>query len=224
MTGIKIDRIVRSKRRSLGLQVTPQAHLIVRAPERMPMHFIEQFIFKNQAWITKQQNASRERSAQIKPKEFVNGELFLYLGKSYPLAIVDDKQTRLSFDEGFRLSRGRLTRAKRLFISWYKNEAAKKIKERLEWYSSLSGLKYKGFAITSARKRWGSCTPCDNLNFSWRLIMAPPDIIDYVVSHELAHLAERNHSRRFWKKVAAFFPRFKESRLWLKANGHLLYL
>lgn len=128
----------------------------------------------------------------------------------------------LSFYNGFYLSKKCLKEAKHLFVRWYKNEAAAKIKERLNWYCSRSGLKYNEFNITSAQKRWGSCTSLNNLNFSWRLIMTPLEIIDYVVTHELTHLTEKNHSKRFWEKLSLLFPGFKQCKIWLKENEHLL--
>ena len=78
--------------------------------------------------------------------------------------------------------------------------------------------------ITSAEKRWGSCSGDDNLSFSFRLIMAPPDIIDYVIVHELMHIKEKNHSPKFWKLVEAVMPEYKIHRRWLKDNHHKFIL
>jgi hypothetical protein len=86
------------------------------------------------------------------------------------------------------------------------------------------GLVYASLRITSARRRWGSCGPKGTLNFSWRLVMAPPPVIDYVIVHELAHLEIRNHSRLFWERVARWSPDYKQQQAWLKANGRLLSL
>ncbi|MBI5872979.1 MAG: M48 family metallopeptidase [Candidatus Omnitrophica bacterium] len=222
MTDIKIDKIIRSKRRTLGLQITHDASLVIRAPKRMPLYFIEKIVREKSSWIKKRQKIAAERAVRLTPKQFVEGEEFLYLGSAWRLSIVDNNPAPLLFDQGFHLSKNHLARARETFIYWYKKEAAAKIKERLDLHSSLSGLKYNKFNITGAQKRWGSCTPANNLNFSWRLIMAPPEVIDYVVTHELAHLAQRNHSRHFWKKVSDLFPKFKECRAWLRKNEHIL--
>ncbi|MCX6807530.1 MAG: M48 family metallopeptidase, partial [Patescibacteria group bacterium] len=82
--------------------------------------------------------------------------------------------------------------------------------------------KYKQIRVTSAKKRWGSCSHKGNISFSWRLIMATPSIIDYVIVHELAHLREYNHSKKFWQFVAKIIPYYKEQRKWLKDNGYTL--
>ncbi len=85
-------------------------------------------------------------------------------------------------------------------------------------------MDYKSIRITSARTRWGSCSSKGNLSFTWRLVMAPPQVIDYVVAHELAHLQVRNHSPAFWQKVKTIMPDYLQYRRWLDAHGHLLTL
>ena len=85
-------------------------------------------------------------------------------------------------------------------------------------------LQYAKIRISNARTRWGSCGFNANLSFSWRLVMAPLPVIDYVVAHELAHLMHKNHSQRFWAAVRALFPDYEVHKKWLKLNGHLLVL
>ncbi len=109
-------------------------------------------------------------------------------------------------------------------MNWYKDRAYEKIGQRVEWYARKYEFKYNKTKITTAQKRWGSCSSKGNLNFSWRLIMAPLPVIDYVVIHELVHLEERNHSRLFWDKVKYFYPEYPKCGNWLKENGHLLKL
>lgn len=103
-----------------------------------------------------------------------------------------------------------------------KEEALEKITKKVKHYSSLSGFKYKNIKITSAQKRWGSCTFQNNLNFPKKLALAPDKIIDYVVIHELCHIKEKNHSSKFWQEVAQIMPDYKIYRHWLKQNGYLL--
>lgn len=224
MTNIKIDKIIRSKRRTLALEITRDARLIVRAPETTSLEFIEKVVFKKRSWIQKKQKLAKEKYRQVQLKEFVNGEGFLYLGNTYRLYIVDNCEPPLLFDQEFRLSRVYLPTARELFIDWYKKQAYQKIKERVDWYSNLFGLKYNKFGITDAQKRWGSCGAKDNLHFSWRIIMVPLSVADYVVVHELVHLTEKNHSRKFWDRVRIMIPNYNESMTWLKNNDHLLMI
>jgi len=224
MKKTKIDRIIRSKRKTLALEIARDASLIVRAPERTSLDYIEKVVYKKRFWIQEKQKIAREKYRKMTPKEFVNGEGFLYLGDTYRLSIVADSDIPLSFDKEFWLSKNYLLNAKQVFITWYKKEAHQKIKERLDWYSTLFGLKYNKFNITDAQKRWGSCSAKGNLHFSWRLIMAPLKIIDYVVIHELIHLTEKNHSKKFWSKVRILLLDYERHREWLKDNGDLLVI
>jgi predicted metal-dependent hydrolase len=221
MTEIMIDQIIRSKRKTLSLEITHDARLIVRAPKTASFGFIEKFILEKRLWIQDKQKLVKEKHSMSQPKKFVNGEEFLYLGNAYRLCIVTDNTYPLLFFQEFYLSVKYLPKARQLLIDWYKQEAYRKIKERVDLYSRLFGLKYNKFSITNAQKRWGSCNAKDNLCFSWRLIMFPLQIIDYVVIHELAHIKEKNHSIRFWNKVRIMIPDFKKSRKWLKENGHV---
>lgn len=222
MTDINALKIIRSRRRTIGLEVCRDATLIVRAPLHTSIEFINKLIEKKRSWIIKHQNFFEQQKPLTKQKEFVNGEEFLYLGDSYKLSIVEHQKKPLYFYNVFLLSRKYLNRARQVFIRWYKEQARRKIAERVDLYSSMTGLKYNKITITSARKRWGSCSRKNHLNFSWYLIMTPLNVIDYVVVHEIIHLKEKNHSRKFWAKVALLLPEYKQYRKWLKDNGHLL--
>lgn len=219
-----IEKIVRTKRKTIALQITDDAKLIVRAPLGMSDEKIMGVILKHKKWIEQKKRDIETRDPKFSPKEFVNGEGFLYLGISYRLRIVEYQKVALKFKNEFYLSRDVLPKAKEVFIRWYKNMACEKISERVEWYACKRGFKYNKVNITSAQKRWGSSSSNGNLNFPWRLIMAPLPVIDYVVVHELVHLEEKNHSRVFWEKVKMLMPHYRSHRVWLKKNGYLLRL
>jgi predicted metal-dependent hydrolase len=127
-------------------------------------------------------------------------------------------------DGCFYLSRHRLPEAPAVFEAWYRAQARRLISERVKHYAARNGFAYKRVSITRAKTRWGSCGSGGTLNFSWRLVLAPLEIIDYVVVHELAHLEVKNHSSVFWEKVEALMPDYKERRKWLKDNGQALSL
>lgn len=93
---------------------------------------------------------------------------------------------------------------------------------RVEWYAKIHGLVYQSVRISNAKKRWGSCSSRGSLRLNWRLVLAPPEVLDYVVAHELAHLKEPNHSRAFWERVRQMLPSYQQHVAWLKANHHLL--
>lgn len=214
-------KIIRSKRRTVALEITPDADLVVRAPIKADLTYINALITKKIHWITSKQKLVRENYAKIKPKEFVNGESFLYLGKSYSLKVTDEYKN-IVLDDYLYLPRRMQTKAKEHLIDWYKTEALKKVTQRVNWYSNLTGLKYKSIKITDAQKRWGSCSGKGGLCFSWRLIMSPLSVLDYVVVHELAHIAEKNHSSSFWSKVKIIMPYYEKEYRWLRENGNML--
>ncbi|MEK6537548.1 MAG: SprT family zinc-dependent metalloprotease [Nitrospirota bacterium] len=220
---IKPYKLIRSKRRTLALTICADATLVVRAPAHTPLDTIEQFIGKNTDWI-KRTLVRLERRPQVKQKEFVSGEEFLFLGKSYPLEVQNDTCQPLHLRDGFILNAKERSRGRELFTGWYKKEAKKIIPARVEGWARRFGLAYKSVNITCANRRWGSCAPNDRLNFSWRLVMAPMPVIDYVVVHELAHITHKNHSRRFWSGVKAMCPDYKDAKTWLRANEGMLNL
>ncbi len=218
---MRIHETIKSARKTISLEINKEGNLIVRAPRLAPQKWIDDFVREKETWIRKRQTQMQER--KILPKQFMPGEKFLYLGKKYPLFLTQEKAP-LIFDEGFYISEMHLPKAKEHFVKWYKIQAKKEIIERVEGFSALADLKFNDIKITSAQRRWGSCSGRNNLNFSWRLIMAPIKVIDYVVAHELAHIAEKNHSKHFWNKVAEICPDYEPQKKWLKEHGHSLTL
>jgi len=210
-------KIIRSKRKTLALVVTADATLVVRAPLRVPLHYIDSFVNKNRHWIEAKQ---QQVGVPQRSKEFINGEEFLYLGDTYKLKIENCDNIELA--QVLFFPKKHLRDAKKKMIEWYREMARNIIKNRADMYSKHTGWEYRMIKITSAQGRWGSCSGSGSINFPWRLVMAPVDVIDYVVVHELAHIHEKNHSARFWNKVEAVFPDYKQKKLWLKENKRFL--
>ncbi|TFB08735.1 M48 family peptidase [Candidatus Atribacteria bacterium MT.SAG.1] len=221
---MKIEKIIRSKRKSIAMYINSDAELIVRAPFNTNEEIINKVVLKYKDRLQKTQKEVQLRNLKFNKKEFVNGERFLYLGNHYNLKLVDNREILLDFKDEFLLLKKYLSYAKNIFIIWYKRRAYEKISQRVEWYAQKNGFEYNKINITNARKRWGSCSHQGNLNFTWRLIMAPLPIIDSVVVHELVHLEVKNHSKVFWNKVGSLDPEYKKHKDWLKNNGHLLRL
>lgn len=104
----------------------------------------------------------------------------------------------------------------------YRNAAKEYIPKRVEYYHAFTGGQYTKITIRDQKTRWGSCSSNGTLSFSFRLMLAPPRVLDYVVVHELCHLTHMNHSKEFWNMVETILPDYKEHRKWLKENGHTL--
>jgi len=215
-------KIIRSKRRTISIQIHDDASLVVRAPHQTPDELIFDLIKKKSDWIKKNREIVKQKWS-LKPKpDFKEGEKFYFLGEIYRLKIVDKLSPPLQFDQGFNLSRHRQHRAKELFTRWYREQAFQIIYMRVSHLSEKAGLSCSNIKIRDNKHTWGSCSGKNNLNFNWKLIMAPPGVVDYVIIHELAHLIERNHSKRFWNKVEEMFPNHVYPKRWLKDNSHLL--
>ncbi len=194
----------------------PDSSITVKIPYAFPSSQIEKILKKHEEWIKQKQLAIQIRTGQK------DSEAYLYLGISYPLEIRHNQKNIVELEDKFYVGSPTQKYAKTYLTSWYKQQARKIITERVQHYSRLSGLTYQSVAITSAETRWGSCSSQKTLNFNWRLIMAPLAVIDYVVTHELAHLTELNHSRDFWETVRKMYPLYRQYRTWLKRNGEML--
>lgn len=217
---IKIDKLIRSKRRSISLEITRDARLIVRIPKYADLEDVKQFILEKEDWIQKKIAEAGVRVKKATPKRFISGEEFHYLGEKYKLLVSRaQNEANLIFNNGFYLAEEYQNKAREIFIKWYKRQAKINIPKRVQWYAAQHNLKHGKIKITSAGKRWGSCSAEGNINFTWKLILLPIRIIDYVVVHELAHLKQHNHSKKFWLEVEKMLPDYKERRKWLKKFG-----
>jgi predicted metal-dependent hydrolase len=219
---IEVDQIIRSKRKTLAIIVKADGSLIVRVPLRASMLSIRAFVEKNVRWIEKKQAEARE-AVHPTAKQYVSGELFTFLGNNYPLQIVKGQKEKLILDENrFKLAESAQNDAARVFERWYREQAARILNERVSEYARQYGFQYMKIGITSARTRWGSCSATGSLSFSWRLILTPLEILDYVIIHELVHTVVHNHSKQFWSRMEKIMPEYKERRNWLQKHGAFL--
>lgn len=219
---VPIDNLVRTRRRTIALIVQRDGSLTVRAPLRMAEEDIRRFVESHSGWIAR--NQARARAAAPPPaRQYADGETFLYLGQLYPLSIVARQRPALAFDgRAFRLAESAIPGAKAAFVRWYKARALEVLSERVQARAVQHGFTYQKIRISSARTRWGSCSSSGTLSFTFRLVMAPLEVVDYVVVHELVHTQVKNHSKTFWRQVEEIMPDYKTRRDWLKKNGRLL--
>jgi len=220
--------LIRSKKRrkTISLHIKEDGKIVIYTPYCKPKWEIEKFIEEKESWIIGKISEREKRTKEVE-KTFLPGEKFLYLGEWYPLEIQEssNRGTPLTLAFGkFILSHDRIGEARDLFCHWYKKEAKEKITERVDHYGNRFQLLPEGIKITSARSRWGSCSRDNRLSFSWRIIMASLTIIDYVLIHELVHIREKNHSKKFWNYLESVLPNYRKHRSWLRENGHLLQL
>jgi hypothetical protein len=219
-----ISQLIRSNRKSFGLEIKPDGQLIVRAPKAASQAQIDAVVAQKAGWIVKTRARLAALTTQNPPKSFKPGEKFWYLGHTYPLRITSRQRPMLDLDGSFNLSHRAHNQAKEVFIAWYREETRQITQGLIDTYTQQFGFRVNGVRVTSARTRWGSCSGKGNLNFTYRLCMAPLSVVEYVVVHELVHLKVPNHSRAFWAEVARINPTYQKSRAWLKKHSHLLTL
>ncbi|MDD8021454.1 MAG: SprT family zinc-dependent metalloprotease [Acidobacteriota bacterium] len=224
MDEIKV-KVIRSRRQTVSLEINPGGSLIVRAPYDLETSAIDDMVRRHEAWIKKKQEEVRRKREIFQPKKFLPGEKFLWLGKEYPLQLVDRTVPTLVFTgECFELAASSGTSSRQVLESWFRRQASSYLTRRVAEIAQKASFKYQKVQISSAATRWGSCSSKGTISLVWRLMMAPPEIIDYLIVHELAHTKEKNHSRAFWQLVSEFVPDYREKRQWLRANGFLLNL
>ncbi len=171
-------QLIRSSRKTISLQITPEGAMIVRAPSRMPAAEIQKFVESKRPWIEK-----HLQKAAAQPE-------------LPPLSTAD--------------------------IHALADQALSLIPQRVAHFAPIVGVTYHGITIRNQRSRWGSCSSKGNLNFNCLLMLCPPEVLDYVVVHELCHRKEMNHSPKFWAEVARVLPDYKTHQKWLKDHGNAI--
>lgn len=208
--------VTRAARKTAAIYVRKDGRVEVRCPKKFPDREIERFVKENLSAIERKVelaliNEQRRDSFCIRP-----GDKLLFLGKEYPLETVSGLQ--IGFDEHRFYIPDNMPAEdiKPTIIKVYKKLAVNVLRAKAEEYAQKMMVTPTAVKINSAKTRWGSCSGKNSLNFSWRLIMADERCVDYVVVHELAHIAEHNHSERFWALVEKHMPDYKSQEKKLK--------
>jgi len=227
--------VVRTDRKTVGIILDNDKNLTIRSPKNTEEDEIRKIIEDKSSWILKKLTEIDKIKPPPKPKEFLSGEKLPYLGRRYRIKTTGSesiKKVKVMLYQGKfiieypkKLEQNEEKRREAVrdeLISWYREHAKEKIKERAEKYRKILGVKPNNVVIKKQQKRWGSCSSKRNLNFNWKIIMAPMSIVDYVVAHELVHLKHSNHSKDFWQSVETIIPDYEERLEWLKVNGRRL--
>lgn len=221
MNNIKYN-IIRSKRKTIAIYITKDASVDIKVPFGISNIEIEAIILKKKEWIENQLNVRKQFNEQKQNFMLKYGDMVLYQGKEY---IIRAKEGRfVGFDDECFYMPANLNskQIKYAMIQIYKLLAKNVMTKKIDEFSNIMSLIPIAVKINSAKTRWGSCSGKNSINFSWRLILASDDVIDYVVIHELAHIKEHNHSERFWKIVSDVMPDYKQREEKLKKLQILL--
>jgi len=224
--------LTRTKRKTIGIIIDRNGEVRVHAPFRASKKQIYEVVRKRADWIERKVNEIKARNSKLICRQFVSGEKILYLGREYTLEIAKKHSGRANviIYEGaviVYISPGlpdedRKQAVKEALMKWYRQHFSEIVKERLKVYSLQLKAAPCKVVIKNQKTMWGSCSQKGNINLNWKLVMAPVEIIDYVIVHELCHLKVMNHSKDFWNLVASTLPNFHESKNWLKINGNRL--
>lgn len=224
-------QIVFSKRRTVGIEVSPDGTVTVRAPFRMPKKDIEQIIMSKLDWIEQKRrmfHKKAEKANRVLNTDYAEGSLMPYRGERYPIRRSfhqDLKKVIVSFDgTEFSVQYGNedSESIRQAFLVWYKKAAKEEFLRRVKYYKDIMQESVGTIRIKEQKSCYGSCSTKRNLNFNWKCILAPPEILDYIVVHELCHLRHMNHSKEFWAEVENILPDYAKAKRWLKDNGILL--
>jgi predicted metal-dependent hydrolase len=218
----KIDRLIRSKRKSIGLEIKPDGTLVVRAPVGVNLRAIQQVVDSKADWIKQTRAKMRDVQNETLTHTFEEGDLFLYLGCTYPLRRPNEAGRQVRFDGSNFILPASVSDPAQTLERWYRQAARAHLTALVEMWSKRIEVTYTTLRISAARTRWGSCSTRGTLSFPWRLVMAPPDQVEYVVIHELVHRLHPNHSPAFWSKVAEYVPDYAARRKWFHQYGNTL--
>lgn len=211
-------QLERRQRRTVGLKITAEG-LVVHAPKRLAQSLLENLIAQKADWIQKKLHAQKQN--KIPALQWQDGERLLLLGNTVTLSVRHDLRSRaVSHQPGLlelaMPNHDEAPAVARKVLQWYKKQAMTDFARRLEIFSAKLGVTLPKLLISNARTRWGSCNSKKEVRLNWRLLQAPPHLINYVICHELAHLKEMNHSAKFWAVVASIYPDYKAAEKELK--------
>jgi hypothetical protein len=221
-----LAEVIRTGRRKTASVKVQEGKVSVAVPKSLSDSRIEALVARKARWIREKLLLQRD-AEPVKPREYVSGECFTYLGRNYRLKVESGKPVLVKLRQGrlwVQVPEGRNNpeKIRNALIQWYRIHAEQKLREKSARYARIIGVSPAAVRIKTFKSRWGSCDSRGLVQFNWKIIIAPDRIVDYLVVHELCHLKQHNHSPRFWKCVESVFPDYRECRDWLKENGRIL--
>lgn len=215
---IKPNKIIKTRRRSIALIINGQGELVVRAPYYASQADIISFVEKKQAWIAKQQLLAAKELREYKALSLEENSSLEMQGKTYYIA---KRAIGTIMLQGNALLLP-LDCTSQQLLKWLKEQLVLVLLPSVEYYAGIMGVVPKSVQLSNAKTKWGSCSYTNALRFSWRLVFCPPDVLDYLVVHELTHIKNKSHNRLFWQQVENVLPNYKEQEQWLKTHRKVM--
>jgi len=219
-----------SNRKTVSIRIGREG-VIVRAPRALSKRRIAELVQTKAHWIIEKYDELKSQEPDTAKIGYEDGCPVLYRGHQLTLKLVDGRAMGLSASQGevwvennqikMALCEPSKGAIEHLLEQWFRYEARNRIEERVRYYTSHYdfGKRVNRITIKDQKSRWGSCSTRCNLNFNYRLIKAPDEVLDYVVVHELCHLLHMNHSSAFWNAVSTILPEYNQCKEWLRKNG-----
>lgn len=218
--------IERQKRKTLQLKLISINTLQIKAPTTMPLKEITNFIYRKEAWIVQKNALLQDTDSKLIHSTLNDGANLLFRGEKLTLAItisLRKPSIHIASDKLMvNLYGNQPTPIDSFLKQWYVKQAATLLEEKTKFWCKKLSVTVNRIAIKDQKTRWGSCSSLGNINYNWRIVMAPDATIDYLVIHELSHRVFLDHSKNFWNLVETHCPDYIAQRLWLKQNGHRL--
>jgi predicted metal-dependent hydrolase len=216
-----------SRRATVSLTIDPKAGLLVTAPGATPVPRLDAVVRTKAKWVVDRLKRASEAPPAMPSRELVSGETFLYLGRQVRLRVVHDGAPapirlhggwlELPIPRGLEVAhRGRYARA--ALVDWYRRLAAQRLPGLVEAWAAKAELAFESVLVTEQAKRWGSCAN-KTLRLNWRIMQAPKGLVDYVVAHEVVHLAHEHHGPAFWATLGRLMPDYEARKARLKELG-----
>lgn len=228
--------IRRSQRASRARIVVKPGQVEIVAPYEIPESRLHKFVHAKQSWIAqalRKMSANSPHYNDFVPNEFINGALLAYQGSAYPMVLKPSKLKRIKveFNGAYIIHlpesinpQANQDLVKAALIKWLRKTILLQVEQFVLKHATRNQLYPKSITIKTQKSRWGSCGINNDININWLLMMAPADVLEYVVVHELCHIRVKNHSSQFWELVAEHLPDYKNRRKWLKQEGRSLML
>lgn len=212
------------RRRTLGLTVDRGGDLVIHSPAGKTVHELEQWARSKLLWVHRKLALKEVLAPRRRSPEFVSGESFSYLGRSYRLAIAAQQEEPLRFDgRRFYLRRDARVGASEHFRRWYISAGKDWLARRVQWLARTTGRSPTRIEVRDLGFRWGSCGRNGGALFNWRLLQLPVRLVDYVIVHKLIHLLEPHHGPTFWRALDRSLPDWKERREELTIKAQEVY-
>ncbi|MBZ0115889.1 MAG: M48 family metallopeptidase [Sandaracinaceae bacterium] len=222
-----IDYTVRrtSRQKTVSIAVDPDDGVVLAAPKDVSLERLDSVVRTKAKWIASALRSASERPPPISAREFVSGETFLYAGRQHTLRVLTGDEPGAALDHGRLVVRvpsraeARPEHVRELLERWFRTRADERLRAVVDAWTARTMLRPSKVSIAAQRRRWGSCSPSGELRLNWRIVGAGKRLVEYVVAHELTHLAHADHTPAFWRALGRVMPDYEIRRVQLREVG-----